>query len=104
MLTTKPFSAGENAGAAAAGRPACVFQVTDEQRVSRLCFTPPRSFLQKGLLAVSSRALTIVIFTFSVVIGRLTWGFDNRGRYQANMVALRSLLTLHAGHRCNPRR
>ncbi len=43
-LNTKAFFAGENAGAAAAGRPACVFQVADQPRLSLQCFTPFRPF------------------------------------------------------------
>lgn len=56
------LSAGENAGAAAAGRPACVVQVTDQQRLSRPRFCVNASFLSR-LKPPSTLCLRLAVFS-----------------------------------------
>lgn len=75
-LDTKAFSAGENAGAAAAGRPACAFQVTDEpRRIPPSVLTPPAGPPPlKNLTAVFHITLAVIIRAFGRVRDRLAGG------------------------------
>ncbi|CAJ1070244.1 Hypothetical predicted protein [Xyrichtys novacula] len=86
-LYTKAFFAGENAGAAAAGRPACVFQVADQQRLSLRCFAPSRAFLHEifnptALVSTVRGHYLPFVVTFTEQCGFLTTvaGTEKHGR------------------------
>lgn len=95
---TKAFFTGENAGAAAARRPVCTFQVAaiiPSSFRSHFFNISPTNWTVQGNRTFPTR-LEHSLCHLSIKVGRF---LHSRGRVQVNMVALRILLLPHAGNR-----